>query len=68
MDTIKNAFERRIDAGESLSASHRGHGAPGQAFTTREMINLERDTIQVMRTGQQPYPARVRGMIVASND
>jgi hypothetical protein len=32
------------------------------------MINLERDTIQVMRTGQQPYPARVRGMIVASND
>ncbi len=36
-------------------------GVPGRAFTTREMIDLERDTIQMMRAGQQAQPALASG-------
>src|SRR4029077_13577625 len=39
----------------------RAPGAPGRAFTTREMIELERDTIQVMRAGQHTQPALASG-------
>jgi len=31
--------------------------APGRAFTTREMIDLERDTIRMMRESQDRHPA-----------
>src|SRR6185437_2935873 len=34
-------------------------GAPNRAYTTQEMIDLERDTIQVMREGQNKHPAIV---------
>ena len=51
---IKSAFEERIHAGEFIETSNR---APGRAFTTREMIVYERDTIDAMRKGQNKHPA-----------
>ena len=49
---VKAEFERRVQAGEFVETSNR---APGRAFTTSEMISHERDTIQVMRAGQNEY-------------
>jgi len=49
---VKAEFEKRVQAGELIEASNR---APGRAFTTEEMIGYERDTIQVMRAGQNQY-------------
>jgi conjugative relaxase-like TrwC/TraI family protein len=51
---IKAEFEERIRAGEFIETSNR---APGRAFTTREMIDCESDTIRTMRDGQSKYPA-----------
>ena len=48
---IKAEFEQRVDAGEFIGVAQRP-GAPGRAFTTREMIDLERETIEMMRAGQ----------------
>jgi conjugative relaxase-like TrwC/TraI family protein len=46
---VKAEFEKRVQAGEFIETSNR---APGRAFTTSEMIDHERNTIQVMRAGQ----------------
>jgi conjugative relaxase-like TrwC/TraI family protein len=51
---VKAEFEKRVQAGEFIEANHR---APGRAFTTKEMIEYESDTIRTMRTGQDKYPA-----------
>jgi conjugative relaxase-like TrwC/TraI family protein len=51
---IKSEFEERLQAGEFIEKSNR---APGRAFTTKEMIDCERDTIQAMREGQNKHPA-----------
>jgi ATP-dependent exoDNAse (exonuclease V) alpha subunit len=51
---IKTAFEQRVGAGEFIGVNRRP-GAPGRAFTTREMVDLERDTIQVMREGRHAH-------------
>ena len=51
---IKAEFEERIRGGEFVETSNR---APGRAFTTREMIDCESDTIRTMRDGQGKYPA-----------
>ena len=48
---LKTEFEERIKAGEFIEVE-RKIGAPGRAFTTGEMISHERDTINVMRAGQ----------------
>lgn len=53
---IKTEFEKRVESGEFIEASHR---APGRAFTTGEMIGYERDTINAMRAGQKQHPAIV---------
>jgi ATP-dependent exoDNAse (exonuclease V) alpha subunit len=50
---VKAEFEKRVQAGEFIEASNR---APGRAFTTTEMIDYERNTIQVMRAGQNQHP------------
>ena len=42
--------------GEFIGVAQR-LGAPGRAFTTREMIDLERETIQRMCAGQETQPA-----------
>jgi conjugative relaxase-like TrwC/TraI family protein len=49
---VKAEFEKRVQAGEFIETSNRG---PGRAFTTEEMIDCERDTIQLMRTGQNQH-------------
>ena len=58
---IRKEFERRITTDEFVAVSQ-SPGAPGRAFTTRDMIALERDTIQVMRSGRQAQPSLVSGV------
>lgn len=48
---IRAEFDRRIHAGEFIEIE-KHTGRPNRAFTTQEMIDLERDTIQMMRDGQ----------------
>src|SRR5713226_2807559 len=50
---VKAEFEKRVQSGEFIETSNR---APGRAFTTSEMIEHERNTIQVMRAGQNQHP------------
>ncbi len=49
---VKAEFEKRVQSGEFIQTSNRG---PGRAFTTSEMIGYERDTIHVMRAGQNQH-------------
>ncbi|MGH9410054.1 MAG: MobF family relaxase [Vicinamibacterales bacterium] len=49
---ITAEFARRIDTGQFVEISQQS-GALGRAFTTPEMIALERDTVRVMRDGQE---------------
>jgi conjugative relaxase-like TrwC/TraI family protein len=49
---VKAEFEKRTQAGEFIETSNRG---PGRAFTTEEMIDWERETIQMMRAGQNQH-------------
>ena len=50
---ITTEFERWVEAGELIGVAQRS-GAPGRAFTTQEMIALERETIAIMRAGRRP--------------
>jgi conjugative relaxase-like TrwC/TraI family protein len=56
---IAAAFEQRVAAGEFIGRAQ-PPGIPGRAFTTREMIELEAQSIQIMRAGRQTQPALVR--------
>jgi conjugative relaxase-like TrwC/TraI family protein len=49
---VKAEFEKQVLAGEFIERSNR---APGRAFTTSEMIDHERNTIQMMRAGQNQH-------------
>jgi flagellar biosynthesis GTPase FlhF len=49
---VKAEFEKHVQAGEFIETSNR---APCRAFATSEMIDHERNTIQVMRAGQNQY-------------
>ncbi|MFZ0335925.1 MAG: MobF family relaxase [Candidatus Acidiferrales bacterium] len=53
---IKAEFEKRVEASEFIEAEKKT-GAPGRAFTTREMVGYERDTIHMMRAGQNKHTA-----------
>jgi conjugative relaxase-like TrwC/TraI family protein len=53
---VRSEFEKRVHAGEFVGVEKKT-GAPGRAFTTREMIGYEQDTIQVMRDGQNKHAA-----------
>src|SRR5262249_50080961 len=48
---VREDVERRVDAGEFLRIDRDEH-VPGRAFTTPEMVDLERKTIERMRAGQ----------------
>src|SRR5207302_7841352 len=52
VEEVKTEFEKGVQAGEFIETSTR---APGRAFTTTEMIDQERNTIQVMRAGQNQH-------------
>lgn len=49
---VKVEFEKRVQSGEFIGTSSR---TPGRAFTTSEMINYERLTIEAMREGQKQH-------------
>jgi conjugative relaxase-like TrwC/TraI family protein len=55
---IRSEFEKRADAGEFIAVESKA-GAPGRAFTTQEMLDHERDTIQIMRDGQNKHEVLV---------
>jgi len=55
---VKAEFEKRINAGEFIGVEKRP-GAPGRVFTTQEMIDYERDIIQLMHEGQNKHSAIV---------
>ena len=53
---IQAEFEQRVEAGEFIGVAQ-PPGVPGRGFTTREMLDLERDTLQMMRAGQHTQSA-----------
>jgi len=55
---VKTEFERRVNGGEFIERDQ-NPSSPGRAFTSQEMLDYERDTIQVMRNGQNKHEALV---------
>src|SRR5437016_2460389 len=53
---IRSEFEKRISTGEFIGVEKRT-SARGRAYTTEEMIGYERDTIRIMREGQNKCAA-----------
>src|SRR5260370_449153 len=53
---VRTEFAERVSAGEFIEVVKQSSG-PSRAFTTEEMIGYERETIQMMREGQNEYPA-----------
>ncbi len=58
LNDVRSEFERRVNDGEFIRAEKKP-SSPSRAFTTQEMLDYERDTIQVMRDGQNKYEALV---------
>lgn len=56
LSDVRSEFEKRISAGEFIGVEKKP-GAPGRVFTTQEMIDYERDTIRLMRDGQNKHSA-----------
>lgn len=52
IEDVRARFEKRVESGELLQV---GTNSPGRAFTTPEMQDLERGTIQAMRAGQEKH-------------
>jgi conjugative relaxase-like TrwC/TraI family protein len=55
---VRTEFEKRINAGEFIEVEKKSD-APNRTYTTQEMIDYERDTIQIMREGQNKHLAIV---------
>jgi conjugative relaxase-like TrwC/TraI family protein len=55
---VKTEFEKQVNRGEFIGVEQKT-GRPGRVFTTHEMLGYERDTIQVMRDGQNKHEALV---------
>jgi conjugative relaxase-like TrwC/TraI family protein len=53
-EEVRTEFEKRVCTGEFIGVEPK-LGAPNRAFTTQEMIDYERDTIQVMRNGHNRH-------------
>ena len=64
---ITAEFARRVDTGQFIEVE-RSAGAPGRSFTTPEMIDLERDTLRLMREGRGQHPPVVSVEIRAQVD
>jgi conjugative relaxase-like TrwC/TraI family protein len=58
---IRTEFEQRITTGEFMGTAQ-APGTPGRAFTTPDMIALERESIALMRAGRRTQPALVGGV------
>ena len=55
---VRTEFERRTRSGEFIGVEQKT-GRPGRAFTTQEMLDYERGTIQMMHDGQNKHEALV---------
>ncbi|MGH9830954.1 MAG: AAA family ATPase, partial [Blastocatellia bacterium] len=53
---VRTTFDRRANSGGFIEVEKKA-GPPSRMFTTQEMIDYERDTIQVMRDGQNIHSA-----------
>ncbi|MGB8473519.1 MAG: MobF family relaxase [Candidatus Acidiferrum sp.] len=53
-EEIKAEFEKRVKAGNFIEVEVKT-SSPSRAFTTQEMIDCERDTIQAMYAGQDKH-------------
>jgi conjugative relaxase-like TrwC/TraI family protein len=53
---VRQQFENRVQSGELIEVENR---SPGRAFTTGETIGYERNTIEVMRAGQNQHEQMV---------
>jgi conjugative relaxase-like TrwC/TraI family protein len=53
-EEIKAEFKKRVEAGNFIEVEGKT-SSPSRAFTTQEMIDCERDTIQAMRQGQNKH-------------
>lgn len=53
---VRNRFENRVQSGDLIEVESR---SPSRAFTTKEMIGYERDTIEAMRAGQNQHEPMV---------
>jgi conjugative relaxase-like TrwC/TraI family protein len=49
---IHQNLEQRLRSGEFIEVGQERHGAAGQTFTTREMLDYERDNVAHMKAGQ----------------
>ncbi|MGH9731662.1 MAG: AAA family ATPase, partial [Candidatus Acidiferrales bacterium] len=58
LSKLKAEFAKRTEAGEFIEIEKK-MGAPHRVFTTQEMVDYERNTIQVMREGQNKHSAIV---------
>jgi ATP-dependent exoDNAse (exonuclease V) alpha subunit len=58
---VRADVERRIATDEFMRVPP-APGAAARAFTTRDMVALERETMERMRAGRQIYPALVSGV------
>src|SRR5437667_5845950 len=54
IDDIKQEVDRRTERGEFI-ALEQDRGTPGRSLTTSAMIELERNTIDRMRAGQDQH-------------
>jgi conjugative relaxase-like TrwC/TraI family protein len=55
---VKTEFEKRVNGGEFIGRQEKA-SSPSRAFTTQEMLDYERDTIRMMRFGQNKHEALV---------
>ena len=58
LEEVRQRFYQEIEQGKLTEIEQRP-GAPGRAFTTDEMIELERENIRLMRQGQNQHEALV---------
>jgi conjugative relaxase-like TrwC/TraI family protein len=54
LDDIKEEFHRRVDRGEFIAVED-DRNAPDRSFTTLSMMELERETIEQVRAGQDQH-------------
>src|SRR5579871_1777141 len=54
VNEVRDEFSRRVQKGEFVETASSA-GSPRRSFTTPEMVALERDTVRLMREGQQTY-------------
>jgi conjugative relaxase-like TrwC/TraI family protein len=53
---VRDRFEKRVESRDLIEVKSKN---PGRAFTTERMIAYERDTIEIMRAGQNQHPTLV---------